>query len=74
MIGRFAPRKHRAEANWKFVPKNATDGCHLAQTSVPHSQKADRFWRILLQKSFWGAERKFLEPLMRLAPRDVSGS
>jgi hypothetical protein len=28
-------------------------------------------WRILLQKSFWGAERKFLEPLMRLAPRDV---
>jgi hypothetical protein len=26
---------------------------------------------ILLQKSFWGAERKFLEPLMRLAPRDV---
>jgi hypothetical protein len=22
-------------------------------------------------KSFWGAERKFLEPLMRLAPRDV---
>jgi hypothetical protein len=31
----------------------------------------DRSWRILLQKSFWGAERKFLEPLMRLAPRDV---
>src|ERR1700686_980808 len=26
---------------------------------------------ILLQKSFWGAERKFLEPLMRLAPRDL---
>src|SRR6202049_3607364 len=30
-----------------------------------------RFVPILLQKSFWGAERKFLEPLMRLAPRDV---
>ena len=29
------------------------------------------FVPILLQKSFWGAERKFLEPLMRLAPRDV---
>ncbi len=22
-------------------------------------------WQILLQKSFWGDERKFLEPLMR---------
>jgi hypothetical protein len=29
------------------------------------------FVPILLQKSFWSAERKFLEPLMRLAPRDV---
>ena len=26
---------------------------------------------ILLQKSFWGGERKFLEPLMRCAPGDV---
>jgi hypothetical protein len=26
-----------------------------------------RFGSILLQKSFWGAERKFLEPLMRFA-------
>jgi hypothetical protein len=26
---------------------------------------------ILLQKSFWGDERKFSEPLMRPAPRDV---
>src|SRR6476469_5786141 len=26
---------------------------------------------ILLQKSFWGRERKFLEPLMRLARSDV---
>jgi len=25
-----------------------------------------RFWQILLQKSFWGGERKFLGPLMRL--------
>ena len=24
-------------------------------------------WQILLQKSFWGGERKFLEPLMRFA-------
>jgi hypothetical protein len=26
---------------------------------------------ILLQKAFWGVERKFLEPLMRLARGDV---
>ena len=30
-----------------------------------------RSWQILLQKSFWGGERKFLEPLMRFARGDV---
>src|ERR1700680_1820645 len=30
-----------------------------------------RFWQILLQKSFWGGERKFLEPLMRFTRGDV---
>ncbi len=30
-----------------------------------------RFWQILLQKSFWGVERKFLEPLMRFTRSDV---
>src|SRR5437764_10328200 len=30
-------------------------------------------WQILLQKSFWGAERKFLEPLMRFTCSDVRG-
>jgi hypothetical protein len=30
-----------------------------------------RYWQILLQKSFWGGERKFLEPLMRLTRGDV---
>src|SRR5215207_11661573 len=29
------------------------------------------FWQILLQKSFWGGELKFLEPLMRLTGGDV---
>jgi hypothetical protein len=29
------------------------------------------FVPILLQKSFWGGERKFLEPLMRLTRGDV---
>jgi hypothetical protein len=28
-------------------------------------------WQILLQKSFWGAERKFLEPLKHSARGDV---
>jgi hypothetical protein len=28
-------------------------------------------WRIVLQKPFWGDERKFLEPLMRFARGDV---
>jgi hypothetical protein len=28
-------------------------------------------WRIVLQKSFWGDERKILEPLMRFARGDV---
>jgi hypothetical protein len=30
-----------------------------------------RSWQILLQKSFWGEERKFLEPLMRFASGDL---
>jgi hypothetical protein len=30
-----------------------------------------RYWLILLQKSFWGVERKFLEPLVRFARGDV---
>jgi len=28
-------------------------------------------WQILLQKSFWGDERKFVEPLMRFASGDL---
>jgi hypothetical protein len=31
----------------------------------------DRCWRILLQKSFWDDERKFLEPLLHFARSDV---
>jgi hypothetical protein len=29
------------------------------------------YWLILLQKSFWGVEQKFLEPLVRFARGDV---
>ena len=36
----------------------------LCQVDVAH-------WQILLQKSFWGGERKFLEPLMRSTRGDV---
>jgi hypothetical protein len=31
----------------------------------------DRFAPIMLKKSFWGVERKFLEPLMRFTRGDV---
>jgi hypothetical protein len=31
-----------------------------------------RFWQIVLRKSFWGGERKFLEPLMRFMRGNVS--
>jgi hypothetical protein len=30
-----------------------------------------RYWQILLQKSFWGGERKFSQPLMRFPRGDV---
>jgi hypothetical protein len=30
-----------------------------------------RSWQILLQKSFWGEEQKFREPLMRFTRGDV---
>jgi hypothetical protein len=33
----------------------------------------DRCWRILLQRSFWDDERKFLEPLRHFARSDVGG-
>jgi hypothetical protein len=34
-------------------------------------KKGVRLWQILLQKSFWGAEQKFLEPLMHFKCSDV---
>jgi hypothetical protein len=30
-----------------------------------------RYWQILLQKSFWGADRNFSGPLMRFARGDM---
>ena len=46
-------------------------------STTPHHYIGDdratevRLWQILLQKSFWGGERKVLEPLMRLTRGDV---
>ena len=43
-------------------------------TVSPSSSNKDRdvaFWQILLQKSFRGGERKFLEPLKRFTRGDV---
>jgi hypothetical protein len=42
------------------------------RAGVKHSRKQqDCYWQILLQKSFSGGERKFLEPLMRLTRGDA---
>jgi hypothetical protein len=49
---------------------------HMTSALLPTSDVARRsrhfaFGPILLQKSFWGDERKFLEPLMRFTSGDV---
>jgi hypothetical protein len=51
--------------------------CAAARFALPPKADIDdvahhvRFVPILLRKSFWGGERKFLEPLMRLTRGDV---
>jgi hypothetical protein len=40
-------------------------------TDIALHRRQVRFVPILLQKPFWGDERKFLEPLMRFARGDV---
>jgi hypothetical protein len=50
-------------AKTAFVLEGAHQGSNLGP--------ADRFAPILLPKSFWGVERKFLEPLVRFARGDV---
>jgi hypothetical protein len=40
-------------------------------TDMERPARLVRFVPILLQKSFWGVEGKFLEPLMRFARGDV---
>src|SRR3979411_187977 len=39
--------------------------------AAPERGRDVGLWQILLQKSFWGDERKFLEPLMRFTHGDV---
>jgi hypothetical protein len=39
--------------------------------TVQRTSRLVRFVPILLQKSFWGGEGKFLEPLMRFTRGDV---
>jgi hypothetical protein len=50
-------------ANGSFAPEAAIRKSDGMAMSASHP--------ILLQKSFWGGERKFLEPLMRFARGDV---
>ena len=42
----------------------------LKTTMLTHTGHV-AYWQILLQKSFWGDERNFLEPLMRFTSSDV---
>jgi hypothetical protein len=45
------------------------------RTAVVVEQRRDvALWPILLQKSFWGGERKFYEPLMRFTRGNVRGA
>jgi hypothetical protein len=43
----------------------------LLRADIAQQSRHVRFVPILLQKSFWGVERKFLEPLMRFTRGDV---
>src|SRR3977135_4295763 len=53
-----------------FWPWTATSGLPRS-TDIVRPRRHVRLVPILLQKSFWGDERKFLEPLMRFAHGDV---
>jgi hypothetical protein len=72
-----------ARAGLSMYPWTGTSGASEADSSarfpppfrvsvvVRLRKKDDRLWQILLQKSFWGDERKFLEPPMRFTRGDV---
>ena len=54
----------------RYVRGPVTSGLAL-ETDILRSGWLVRYVPILLQKSFWGGERKFLEPLMRFTRGDV---
>ena len=56
----------------RFDPQPVTSGLPRS-TDIVRPARLVPFVPILLQKSFWGSERKFLEPLMRFARGDVRG-
>src|SRR6266404_3547515 len=65
------------------LPVSAPDCSHNTRTNarsaIPHKTDINyrsrdvRLVPIVWQKSFWGDERNFLEPLMRFARGDVRG-
>jgi hypothetical protein len=56
----------------KFLHRRIPSKSATTQRPDMHRQPVNVcFVPILLQKSFWGVERKFLEPLMRFARGDV---
>jgi hypothetical protein len=59
-------RVKTGKAQWEYMFSALPLRADIAQSS-----RHVRFVPILLQKSFWGDERKFLEPLMRFTSGDV---
>ena len=68
-LGEGVPKIRRLARAREMAAKTAfvLEGAHQGSNLGP----ADRFAPILLPKSFWGVERKFLEPLVRFARGDV---
>jgi hypothetical protein len=70
LISRRVPR-------WPRFPVTVTDVAVGSAAELPLATDITgpallvRFVPILLQKSFWGGDRKFLEPLKRLMRSDV---
>ncbi len=68
-VGSLSPMTEMGQSR-RFGDVRATSALPPIATRQRTSLEV-RFVPILLQKSFWGVELKFLEPLMRFARGDV---
>jgi hypothetical protein len=66
-----------ASSNVRFAPEAANHNrmlwtsAFVPDSDIAHPRSHVGFVPILLRKSFWGGERKFLEPLMRFMRGNV---